>query len=39
MVKKLDENLRHFAAKIKELLNIDIQNIKGSGAAGGLEPD
>ncbi len=36
MVKKLDENLRHFAAKIKELLNIDIQNIKGSGAAGGL---
>jgi glycerate kinase len=36
MVKKLDENLRHFANKIKEVLDIDIQNIKGSGAAGGL---
>jgi glycerate kinase len=36
MVKKLDENLRYFANKIKEVLDIDIQNIKGSGAAGGL---
>lgn len=36
MVIKLDENLRHFADKIQEVLNIDIQNIKGSGAAGGL---
>lgn len=36
MVKKLDENLRHFANKIQEVLNIDIQNVKGSGAAGGL---
>ncbi len=36
MVKKLDENLHHFADKIQELLDIDIQNIKGSGAAGGL---
>jgi glycerate kinase len=36
MVKKLDENLRHFADKIKEVLDIDIQNVKGSGAAGGL---
>ena len=36
MVRKLDENLRHFANKIQEVLNINIQNIKGSGAAGGL---
>jgi glycerate kinase len=36
MAEKLDENLRYFANKIKELLNTDIQNIKGSGAAGGL---
>ncbi len=36
MVKKLDENLRHFADKIQEVLDIDLQKIKGSGAAGGL---
>jgi glycerate kinase len=36
MAEKLDENLRYFANKIKEVLDIDIQNIKGSGAAGGL---
>jgi glycerate kinase len=36
MAKKLDENLRHFANKIKKVLNINIRNNKGSGAAGGL---
>jgi len=36
MVIKLDENLRHFANVIKEVLNINVRNIKGSGAAGGL---
>jgi len=36
MVKKLDDNMRHFADKISGILNIDIQNIKGAGAAGGL---
>lgn len=36
MVKVLDNNLRHFAAKIKEFLNIDIAEAEGSGAAGGL---
>lgn len=36
MVNKLDKNLRHFARKVQEVLGINIQNIKGSGAAGGL---
>ena len=36
MVKILDENLRHYAKIIKENLNIDIENVPGSGAAGGL---
>ncbi len=35
-VKKLDNNLKHLAKKIKEYLNKDIENIKGAGAAGGL---
>ncbi len=36
MAKKLDDNMRHFADKISEILGISIQNIKGAGAAGGL---
>lgn len=36
MVKVLDDNLNHFACKIKEYLNIDIAKVPGSGAAGGL---
>jgi glycerate kinase len=36
MAKKLDNNMRHFADKISETLDINIQNIKGAGAAGGL---
>ncbi|UCH15410.1 MAG: glycerate kinase [Bacteroidales bacterium] len=36
MVRKLDDNLRHYANIIRVSLGIDIQNIKGLGAAGGL---
>jgi glycerate kinase len=36
MAKKLDNNMRYLADKISEILNINIQNIKGAGAAGGL---
>lgn len=34
--KLLDDNLRYFANIIKKDLNIDLQNIPGTGAAGGL---
>lgn len=36
MVKTLDNNLHHYAEIIKQTLNKDIENIPGSGAAGGL---
>jgi glycerate kinase len=36
MVKVLDENLRYYGAKIKECLGIDIVEVPGAGAAGGL---
>jgi glycerate kinase len=36
MAKKLDNNMRYLADKISEILDINIQNIKGAGAAGGL---
>lgn len=36
MVEKLDNNLKHLAGKIKEYLKIDLENVPGSGAAGGL---
>lgn len=36
MVKKLDRGLENLAQKVKNQLNIDILNIDGSGAAGGL---
>ena len=36
MVKKLDENLVHYAAVIQKNLGIDIKDQPGSGAAGGL---
>lgn len=36
MVKKLDINLRHYAAIIKEDLDKEIADKKGAGAAGGL---
>lgn len=35
-IEELDQCLSHFAASIKEILNIDIKQIPGSGAAGGL---
>lgn len=35
-VKKLDKGLRLFALKVKEALGVDMQNIPGAGAAGGL---
>ena len=36
MVELLDHNLFHYAKKINEQLNIDILNVPGAGAAGGL---
>lgn len=36
MVEILDRNLKHFAAVVQKQFNIDILNIPGSGAAGGL---
>lgn len=36
MIAELDEDLRHYAQKIKEELGKDILNIPGTGAAGGL---
>ncbi|WP_461205146.1 glycerate kinase [Clostridium sp. DL1XJH146] len=36
MVKQLDKNLEHYANVINNTLNIDIKNIPGAGAAGGL---
>ncbi|WP_294376218.1 glycerate kinase [uncultured Clostridium sp.] len=36
MVEFLDKNLRHFAEKIKETLNVEIADVPGAGAAGGL---
>lgn len=36
MVELLDNNLKHFAAKIKEILKADIAEAPGAGAAGGL---
>ncbi len=36
MVKKLDQNLKHFAAVIKDQLSMDVEDIPGAGAAGGL---
>lgn len=36
MVEILDENLKHFAELIRKDLNIDIENVQGAGAAGGL---
>lgn len=36
MVEFLDKNLRHFAEKIKETLNVQIADVPGAGAAGGL---
>ena len=36
MVKILDSNLMHYASIIKKDLGIDVLNLKGGGAAGGL---
>ncbi|EEB46537.1 hypothetical protein PROVALCAL_01413 [Providencia alcalifaciens DSM 30120] len=36
MVQKLDASLRHYAAVIKEQVGKDVENVPGSGAAGGL---
>ncbi|OCG06547.1 glycerate kinase [Gilliamella sp. wkB178] len=35
-VKLLDSNLKHFAHMIKQFLNVDIEQIPGTGAAGGM---
>ena len=36
MVKRLDDNLRHFALLLKDKLNKDVEHVPGAGAAGGL---
>ncbi|MBJ9952351.1 MULTISPECIES: glycerate kinase [unclassified Acinetobacter] len=36
MVEKLDWNLRYFADLVKQQLNIDVADVDGAGAAGGL---
>ena len=36
MVSILDNNLKHYAEKVKELLSKEIDNVAGAGAAGGL---
>ncbi|WP_026464191.1 glycerate kinase [Adhaeribacter aquaticus] len=35
MISELDRNLEHYAEKIKEYLNVDINQVPGAGAAGG----
>jgi glycerate kinase len=36
IVKRLDDGLTNFSAVIKEQLNVEIKNLPGAGAAGGL---
>ncbi|ENO1893149.1 glycerate kinase [Vibrio vulnificus] len=36
MVKILDENLAHYAAIIKQQLGVDVRDMAGAGAAGGM---
>lgn len=36
MINELDQGLQHFSEFVKKELQIDIQNISGAGAAGGL---
>lgn len=36
MIGELEKNLEHFAARIKADLHVDVANIPGGGAAGGL---
>lgn len=36
MVEQLDSNLKHFASIIQAQLNMEVQDIPGAGAAGGL---
>ena len=36
MVQQLDQNLTHFAELVAQQLNIDVKDIAGAGAAGGL---
>jgi glycerate 2-kinase len=36
MVELLDRNLAHYAEKIKEQLGLDLVNVPGAGAAGGI---
>ncbi len=36
IVKVLDENLVHLAKKVKDILDKDINNVPGAGAAGGI---
>lgn len=36
MVKTLDGNLRYFGNLVKKELGVDVRNLKGAGAAGGL---
>lgn len=36
MIERLDAGMKHLAAKLQEITSVDLQQISGSGAAGGL---
>lgn len=36
MVKTLDHNLKHFSTIVEKNFNVDVSNVSGAGAAGGL---
>lgn len=36
MVKDLDDGLKHYASVIKRDVGVDVENLKGGGAAGGI---
>jgi len=36
MVKTLDHNLKHFSRIVEKTFNVDVSNVPGAGAAGGL---
>lgn len=36
MVKELDDGMKHFAEIVKRDVGVDIENVKGGGAAGGI---
>lgn len=37
MIVELDNNLSHYADVIKKALHVDVKDVPGAGAAGGME--